>query len=256
MSGRPGMKLGKTAPKFNPKTLFFKKYLLPSAPLPPPESKVYWEYKVPATAWGMLGNDNFGDCTCAGPAHEVINRTAHSGKMVQPTQDQVLAMYAVVCPGFTQGPPPENDNGAAITDALNYMVTTGLAGEKINAWAAVDQTNQVAVKQAIYLFGSLNIGVNLPNSAMDQTNAGEAWKVLPDDGGIDGGHCICVLGYGSVGLTCVTWGQLQQMTWEWFAKYCDETYIELAADWLDASGTAPNSLNMPALETDLAALKA
>jgi hypothetical protein len=176
--------------------------------------------------------------------------------MVQPTLDQVLAMYAVICPGFQPTDPPTNDNGAAITDALNYMVTTGLAGEKIQAWAQIDQANQTAVKQAIYLFGSINIGVNLPNSAMDQTNAGEAWNVLSDDGGIAGGHCACVMGYGSVGLTCITWGQLQQMSWSWFSTYCDESYAELAEDWIGTSGTAPNALNLAALQADLQALKA
>jgi hypothetical protein len=259
MPGRFGMQLGKTPPKFNPKTLLFSDYLKASAPLPPLVSKTYREYLVPATQWGMLGNDQVGNCTCAGPAHEVINRTAHTkgvANMVQPTLDQVLAMYTAICPGFSIGPPVVNDNGAAISDALNYMLTTGLAGEKIDGWAQIDQTSQVDIQQAIYLFGSINIGVNLPNSAMDQTNAGQAWNVLSDDGGIAGGHCVCVMGYGSVGLTCITWGQLQQMSWAWFFTYCDEAYIELASDWINASGTAPNALNLAELQADMASLKA
>lgn len=248
---RPGMKLGKLAPKHNAKTLLFKNYLKATA-APPPPAKTYYEYKV--SSWGMMGNDTFGDCTCACAGHEVMNRTAHSGTIVTPTDAQILGMYGTICPGFNPAT-DANDNGAAITDALNYMATTGLAGEKIDGWAAIDYTNQLTVEQAIFLFGSCNIGVQLPNSAMDQTNAKQTWTVLEDDGGIDGGHCVALMGYGSAGLTCVTWGQLQQMTWEWFAKYCDEAYAELALDWIAGNGRAVNSLNMAQLEDDLSALK-
>jgi hypothetical protein len=170
------------------------------------------------------------------------------------TEADALEMYAAICPGFDPTT-DANDNGAAITDALNYLVTTGLAGHKINGWAAIDNTNILNVKQGVYLFGSVNIGVQLPNSAMDQTQAGQSWDVVADDGGIDGGHCIPIMGYGADGCTCITWGALQQMSWDWFLKYCDEAYAEISLDWLNANGLAPNSLNMAALQADLAALK-
>lgn len=246
-------KLGKHAPKWNEKTLLLSDYLKAAAP-PPPPSKAFYEYKVTASGWGMYGNDRYGDCTCAGPAHELINRTAHSGTVVAPSLDEVLAMYVSICPGFNPAT-DANDNGAAITDALNFMLTTGLAGHKIDGWAAIDSTNVETVKQGIYLFGSVNIGVQLPNSAMDQTNAGQPWDVLADDGGIDGGHCVVLMGYGAEGATCVTWGQLQQLSWGWFNKYADEAYCEIAMDWVKANGEAVNSLDYATLEADLSALK-
>jgi hypothetical protein len=126
---RIGMKLGKLAPKRNLKTLDFAKYLKSSAMLPPPD-KTYWEYKL-KTPWGMFGNDQYGDCTCAGPAHEILNRTVHSGLVATITDADVLAMYAAICPGFNSVG-DVNDNGAAITDALAYLQSTGLAGHKID----------------------------------------------------------------------------------------------------------------------------
>lgn len=248
-------KFGKLAPKANPKTLLLSKYLLAEAPLPATPPKVYWEYllKVP---WQMLGNDQFGDCTCAGPAHEIMNRTIHRPALITPTDADVLAMYAAICPGFDPAT-DANDNGAAITDALAYLQSTGLAGEKISGWAAIDQTSLDHVKLGVYLFGSVNVGVQIPNSAMQQTQDGKPWDVVADDGGIDGGHCIPVLGYGAEGCTCVTWGQLQQMSWEWFAKYCDEAYVELATNWITAKGAqAPNHLDIAALTADLKAIAA
>ena len=250
-------KLGCLPKKFSAKTLHFPKYVLADAPLPPYTSKSYYEYLIAADAWLMLGNDQYGDCATAGPAHEVMNRTAHRGKgmMVTPTMADIFAMYAAICPGFSPGPPPVNDNGAAITDALNYMLLTGLAGEKIDGWAEIDPSNVENIKRGIHIFGSVNIGVNLPQSAMDQTNAGQAWDVVADDGGILGGHCVVLMGYGADGCTAITWGQLQQITWAWFAAYCQEAYVELASDWIAASGLAPNSLDMATLTADLALLK-
>jgi hypothetical protein len=244
-------KLGKLAPKWNRKTLPMGRYLLPAA-LPPPPAKAYYEYKI--GSWGMMGNDQFGDCTCACAAHEVMNRTTHASAAVVPTDEQVLAMYASVCPGFDPAT-DANDNGAAITDALAYMANTGLAGHKIDGWAAIDYTTQLTIKQGIYLFGSVNIGVQVPASAMDQTKAGQPWTVLANDGGIEGGHCIPLMGYGLEGLTCITWGALQQMTWDWFETYTDEAYVELALDWVNTRGTAVNRMNMAQLTQDLAAIK-
>ncbi len=245
-------KLGKLAPKPNSKTLKFSKYLKADA-LPAPPTKVFWEYKIPAPTWGMFGNDTVGDCTCAAMAHMLMNWTAHTGSIVIPTDADVLKAYSAI-----SGYDPvsgANDNGAAMTDVLAYWQSTGLAGHKIDGWVQIDHTNYKQVQQAIYLFGGLDIGVQFPNSAMDQTNAGKTWDVLPNDGGIDGGHCVCNFGYGAAGTTAVTWGQLQPMTWKWWKAYVDEAYAVVSLNWLDASGIAPSHLDVATLRADLQALK-
>jgi len=254
MNGRPGMMLGKLAPKVNKKTLMFSKYLRGTPP-PIPPVKLWREYKVDQSNWGMYGNDTIGDCTCAEVAHMLMLVTAHTGSIVVPPTADVIAMYSAIT-GYDPAT-GANDNGAAISDVLNYWQTTGLSGHKILGWVQMDQTNLTAVKQAIYLFGGVDLGVNLPNSAMDQTNANETWDVVADDGGIDGGHSIPLFGYGSVGTNCVTWGQRQEMTWEWFSKYCDECYAVITQDWINkASGLAVNMLNIEELNADLQELRA
>jgi len=245
------LKLGKLAPKAHAKTLDFARYALKTQ-LPIPPSKTAWEYKI--ADWKVFKNDQYGDCTCAGPAHEIMNRTVNSGSLVTPTDSEVLAMYSAIS-GFdlVTG---ANDNGAAITDALNYLQTVGLSGHKISGWAKIVQANISSVKLAIYLFGSINVGVQLPNSAMRQFELGEPWDVEKNDGGIDGGHCIPIMGYGADGCTCITWGKRQQMSWEWFLTYCDEAYAEIAPDWFDGKGYAANHLNVAALQADLKAIAA
>src|ERR1700683_945229 len=263
MNGIPGMRLGKLAPKKNLKTLRFSDYLKadPST-LPVPPEKTWREWKVPPLgAWNMYLNDQIGDCTIAEVAHTLMLVTAHTGTMVVPTDEEVLAMYEAISgydPSQTDasGNNP-TDTGCAITDVLAYWQKNGLAGHNILGWAQIDQTNINAVKQAIYIFGGVDLGVNLPNSAMDQTNANETWAVIADDGGIAGGHSVPLFGYGADGTNCITWCERQELTCSWFLKYCDEVYAVITNDWLvKSSGLAPNLLNLEALTADLQALNA
>lgn len=246
----PRYKLGKHAPKVHSKTLLLSKY---TAALPAPPAKVFREWKIPAGGWGMYGNDTAGDCTFASPAHMEMLWTGHTGTLFIPAESDIIAGYSAVS-GYDPAT-GANDNGAAITDVLAYWQNTGIAGRKILGWAQVDQTNIDAVKQAIWIFGAANIGVNLPNSAMDQFNNGQPWTMLADDGGIDGGHCIPLMGYGSQGTSCITWAEREGMDWNWFQKYCDEAYVVITQDWLNqATGTTPSGFDLATLQADLKAI--
>lgn len=246
------MKLGKLPPKFHPKTLLLSKYLR-DTPVPPPPTKRAWEYVIPADGWGMFGNDTRGDCTCAAKAHILMAVTANNGHMVTPTLDQVIEMYSAV-----SGYDPvtgANDNGAAMTDVNDYLLKNGLAGRKILGWVQINQSNREHFEQCVNLFGACDTGVQLPNSAMEQFNAGKPWDVVSDDGGIDGGHDVPYLGFGSQGETCITWAKEQPTGIPWFAKYVDEGYGIIWDDWFDTTGVAPNHFNKDALWADLQALK-
>ena len=56
--------------------------------------------------------------------------------------------------------------------------------------------------------------------------------MVPDDGGVWGGHCVVVPQYDADGLTCITWGGLKRMTWAWWLKYVDEAHSLLIDAWL------------------------
>lgn len=249
---KPRLMLGKLAPKPHLKTLVLAKYLTPL--LPPPPEKVYREYKIPLDAWGMFGNDKIGNCTFACIAHLLMLVTAHTGRLVIPEEADVIKGYSAVT-----GYDPKtglNDNGAAITDVLNYWQTEGLAGHKILGWAKIDHTSPLAHHQGIYIFGGNDIGVELPNVAQEQFNDGKNWEVVPNDGGIDGGHCILESGYGADGSNYCSWGKGDQKASNaWSDKYCDEGYVVITKDWInEASGLAPNLLNLDALIADLKAM--
>lgn len=198
----------------------------------PPVSRLFAD---PAITWDVLGNDQVGDCTCAEVGHQVNQLTWYgSGVEVKPTDTQVLAFYSAIT-GYDPAK-PDTDTGAYIQDVLAYWRKNGLIGHKIVAYAAVDVSNVVEVKQAIALFGSLNVGINFPGSAMDQFNAGQDWDVVKG-AKVEGGHCIMVLGYDANGLDLITWGKRIRMTWAFWKKYVDEAWLLLDPDGVQKAGS-------------------
>jgi len=248
-------KLGKLPPKKNPKTLRLSKYLATDM-LPTPASKVYREYKVPEDAKLMFGNDTIGDCTCAGIANLLILMTCHTGSIFIPTLEDVIAVYSAVT-GYdprqtdADGNNP-TDQGACMTDVLDYMRQTGMAGHKILAWAKIDHRNRTMRNLGVDLFGATYVGVNLPRSAEQQFDAGQDWSLVRHSA-IVGGHAILRPGYGSQGDDYVTWAKWdQKASLEWSAAYVEEEYVVITEDWIDqVTEKTPGGLDLATLESDL-----
>lgn len=218
-----------------------------------------WLSQVPVADWGMEGNDQWGDCTCAAVAHKRIGDVFdnQAGRVLAVSTQETLALYTAVT-GFdpNAGPPGSNptDNGAQCADVLSFWNRTGFLGEKIFAYAKVDVTNLAEVKQAIGIFGQLYCGFNFPTSAMSQFNAGQPWTVV-QGASIDGGHCVTVGAYDADGLSCVTWGAVQRMDWSFWSTYFDEAYVIVTPDMIDpASGVDVQGVDLYALGQDYAAL--
>ena len=55
-------------------------------------------------------------------------------------------------------------------------------------------------------------------------------------------------------LECVTWGRVQQMTAQFYAKYCDEAWAILSPEMLKA-GKSLEGFDLAQLQADLTALK-
>lgn len=244
------MKTGKLKPKFNYKTIPFNR-IVKAGTLPSPATKVFREYRTPDAAKLMYGNDQYGDCTCAAIANMIILATVHTGTIVIPTLDEVLGVYAAVT-GFQAGPPVVNDNGAAMTDILDYMVKTGMGGRKILGWAQIDHANLAHRQLGVDLFGATYVGVQLPDSAQQQFANGQSWEVVPNDS-IDGGHCILHPGYGSEGGDYVSWAKWdQKASSAWELAYVDEEYVIVTEDWFNqVTEKTPSGLDLPTLENYL-----
>lgn len=243
------LKLGKLAPKAHRNTLLFNKYAGPNLPDAP--TKVYWSYRVPDDAWGMLGNDVAGDCVVAGAMHVDMLMSAHTGAMRRYTTDQAIQLYSRLT-GYDPAT-GTNDTGLVMTDFLEFWRTEGIDGQKILGWAKVD-LDPVRLDQATWLFAAAYTGVEVPQSAMDQFNAGQTWEVVPNSP-VEGGHCIPAFNYGSLGRKFVTWGAMQPALNDWVQKYMDEAYAVISEAWFDVTtGLAPNHFDRDALWADLKAL--
>lgn len=249
-------KLGKHRPRLDSRTLRLAKYVK-DLPLPPDSV----DYSGGVTAWGMMLNDKLGDCTCAAAGHFIQVVTLNNGVKFTPADDDIQAAYEVVGgyrPGF-----PSTDNGAVEIDVLNYWRTNGIAGRKILAYADPDPQNLIHVKQSIALFGGLYIGLALPTTAQSQTiwdvNRGNIFKKIkhalfnsdPSAPNSWGGHAVIVIAYNQTGPICITWGELKQMTWSFWLKYCDEAHAVLMQEWIGANNLSASGFDLATLQEDL-----
>ncbi len=252
MADHSSMKLGKHEARHDARVPLLARY---TAAFPPPPEAVDWTGKLAAI--GMMGNDSLGDCTCAAVGHAVqVWTSIAKGAEVTLADSDVIALYEIV--GHYVRGQANTDQGAVETDVLGYWLKNPVAGNALSAYAALEPGNLTEIKDAISLFGGCYIGLALPVSAQSQ----DIWAVPaggptgPGEPGSWGGHAVFVAAYDQRGLTCITWGALKRMTWEFWSTYCDEAYALLSPDWQASGNKAPGGADWSALVADMAALGA
>lgn len=206
--------------------------------------------------WGMLGNDTVGDCVLAGAGHETILWNAEGHKSVNVTTQNALSDYSAIT-GYNPKK-PSSDKGTDMQVAAKYRQKTGVIDDlgkrhKIGAYLAIDYTTPTELKQAIYMFGAVGLGIQFPNSAMDQFNAGQDWTVVKG-AKIDGGHYVPLVGYDSKFVYLVTWGKLIRATWVFVTTYADEALVYLSPEML-INNVSLEGFNLTQLQADLKQLQ-
>jgi hypothetical protein len=202
--------------------------------------------------WGMLGNDNYGDCVWAGAGHETMSWNNEAKKTVTFTDKSVLSDYSKVT-GFKPND-PNSDQGTDMQVAANYRKKTGVVDangvrHKVGAYVALNLGNTTQVKEAIYLLGAIGVGFNFPDYAMDEFDSGQTWHVK-SGGSISGGHYVPAIGYDSRYLYVVSWGKLVKMTWGFYKKYADEVIAYLSPEML-TGGISLEGYNVIQLDADI-----
>lgn len=256
-------KTGKKPATRDRRDLLFAGYRT-SVPILPPHPAQFGHDNL-ISAWGMNGNgpddtvapgfQGAGDCVFAGGAHETRLWNAEAGRTVVITGKESIADYAAVT-----GYDPQtggNDEGTSVRDALKYRQKTGLldaAGHrhKIGAYLALEAGNWEQMLEAAFLFGAVGIGIDFPESAMDQFDAGQPWDVVP--GALtDGGHYVSAVRMGDQ-LYVVTWGREQAVTRAFYEQYNDEAWAIVSPEAL-SNGVSPEGFDLPTLVNDLRGLK-
>ena len=249
MSNHSRMKLGRKPSPYSPRLFKLAKYLQTLPPLP---TSRQWSAKATAP-WGVMLNDSLGDCTCAGAGHAIQTWSANAGIELTVQDADILAAYEAVG-GYKPGQ-PATDNGCCMTDVLKYWRTTGIGDHRIGAYVSVNPKCLSHVQAALDLFGGLYVGANLPVSAQNQ-DVWDATADTPGDAGSWGGHCIFVPDMAQfctpqANLTCITWGELKNLTVAWWSAYVEECYAIVSQDFLN-QGVSPDGLNLALLQQDLA----
>lgn len=246
-------KLGKAPKKSSPKTLKLSNYMkLAQLPALPP-SFDWADVGSPITSYGMMENDQLGDCTCASAGHLIMRWTAANGNLFTPTDLDIVNAYSAIT-GYNPAD-PNSDQGAAELDVLNFWKTTGIAGHNIGAFAEINISNTDLIKYAIYLFGGAYLGVQLPIAYQGATS----WDKLPDLNGNNapgswGGHAVPAVAYDDEGFTVITWGQLLNMSWDAWAAYGEESYGILSPDLVTGKKPSPDGFDLATLQSDLQSL--
>jgi hypothetical protein len=199
-----------------------------------PPASIDW--LAPVLSWPMFRNDELGDCVEAGKGHFVELVSASASTEANITDADITTAYERNG-GYIPGD-PATDGGEVIQDSLNDMTKNGLAGHKILAFAQIKHSDPAQVKAAIAAFGGLVLGVNLPQSAEDQFNAGQPWTVVPGSPNL-GGHCIITGKYDTSFYSAVTWAAVVQIEQPWWAAYVVEAWIIITQDWIEKNGQTP-----------------
>lgn len=205
---------------------------------------VDWYTKAAASINRMYLNDQYGDCVIAGKGHAHGVWTGNDTNTVSLAADKLIYdTYQKWC-----GP---GDNGCVITDVLDRMKASGFPMDdgvhKLDGYADCDHTNKDLVKAAIYLFGCLSIGINLPSA----WTSAAVWDVTNTS--IVGGHDVTCVGYNAQGVQVSSWGRIYTITWAAFAnkKWIEECWALLAPDWYNKDNLAPNGVSVATLRDDL-----
>lgn len=254
----PAMKLGKLPPKIDARTLKLSSYLSVTA-LPPIPAASDWTKKV--SSWGVMMNDQLGDCAIASPGHAIMAMSSNSlGKPDVVTDAEVVAAYSAIT-GYVPGN-PSTDNGTVMLDMLKYWQQVGIANNKTAAYVSIDPKDPAQIRAGIHLFGGVQFGVQLPKAAQAQVDAGQPWTGPIDPRqargqwapGSWGGHAIPGLKYDDKGVYVVTWGKIQLMTWTFIADYADEAYVVVDPEWFAPDGVSPSGIDLWTLWNDLMAV--
>jgi hypothetical protein len=127
----------------------------------------------------------------------------------------------------------------------------GLFGTKISAYAPVNIKNRDEMAAAIYLFGSVYLGVEMPPDAEWQFESHQPWHVSHGAEQPTGGHCVVATGCNRFGIDIITWGATESMTWQWWELYGSEAWVVIPEAFIELDHGPVWSIDILQLQEDL-----
>ena len=236
-----GAKLGADPVKHG--ALLLDKYVIDDAPAVPARLRApYGRYP-----FGMLGNDQYGDCVEAAMLHMDEAFYLRRGLAPQPYGvATATALYSVIA-GFDPTD-PATDQGTDPAEAMAHWVKVGLPGHKLDGFGYI-AGNSPTIRRAIWEFGCVMLVVALPIGAQTQ---GVHWRGNNlGQPGSWGGHAIMGDGFDPHMLYMCSWGEQGDVGNQFADVYLEGAYVPLSREVLDARGVGPAGFNFAQMSSDL-----
>jgi hypothetical protein len=219
--------------------------------------------------WGMLGNDQAGDCYVAGVMHADMLWTAESGAQASfstPTaikyyQELTLKFNGVAYdPSQTDPTTGENptDTGINISQALPLLRTVGIPDDTgkrhtIGGFVKLKPANWEQLRYGTYYFDGIGMGVQMCQEWMDSFNPNgtTVWDAVSNPTWI-GGHYISACAWRNGNVVDISWGapvEITQAAYE-MAGLSDETYAYVSKDKLK-NGVDLEGLDLAKMDDDI-----
>lgn len=231
--------------------LKFHKYLYRQALPYAPKEFGHVHESAPSGGWGMLANDEVGDCTIAGIMHgQMVWDWATNNTITKFDDDVARKQYFALTGGV--------DSGLNPVEVASFWQNDGLIDasgktHKVAAYAAINTPNDLI--ESAYLFGFSGLGVFLPDNAIPQFIAGKVWDDTSMPMNPQHGHFIPVVGRNSHGnLMVVTWGRLHAITQKWLDRYFAGGVAYISQEYFNKTGVSPEGFNFKQLSDDLTQL--
>ena len=251
----PLHRFGRAARTFNPGVPHLSA-LVAGKTLAAPPASVDYTAGMPGD-FGVMLNDNLGDCTCAAYYHarQVWTFKAKSKEATEPDRD-VQQLYVQAC-GYNPkkpGPGPGGNEQKVLTYLQQKGAPIGTMGqkrEKIVAFVEVDPRNIDDVKRTINDCGVAYIGFPVPSNVSYDNRT---WDYDPAAPMTNEGHAVVLAGYNATGAVAISWGRIYTVTWNFVTKIVDEVYAIADKSWIKAGGQTPAGMTLKQLEAQMQSL--
>jgi hypothetical protein len=197
---------------------------------------------VPSVAaWGMLGNNQYGDCGVAGLEHVFMAAAADTDVTGTFATDQQAISYYLT---YTGG----QDDGVVLSQYLAYVRQKGYYGQTLTAYAPVGVHDVPTLQTATWMYDATYTGIEVTEQMQTDFSNGQPWTMQSLDSPTLGGHCVPIVGYDNQYLYVVTWGGVQAIEYSAWHYLSSEAWAVIVGELSKGDG---HGVLLAALQADL-----
>ena len=194
--------------------------------------------------WGMLGNDQYGDCGIASLEHGFMcdSVITHEQREAQATDQQAVTYYLT----YNNG----QDVGVNLSQYLAYVRTHGYYGHSIEAYAPVAVHDVPTLQTVVWMYGFAYTGIVVTREMQEAFQNNQPWTADLLNFPIIGGHAVPIVGYDDQYLYVITWGGVQAISYSAWHAMSSEAWATITGEFVGRHGDG-RGVSLAALKADL-----